>query len=197
MLDAFLLGRALAETLNSRAGAAIGAAVAQVSSGALAPDAVLKRLAEAAAAPNALEAALGSAARADAELRQELLLVAEEVAAKARAERERAAPAEAVREPVAPGDTGTLTVQAAAAALGAEVAAALVEVQRFGTAVTPHVVAAAPAVPEAAAELGRGAEAQAWIDAWRSRAGSGSAARMGTAAEGAEAWVARWRANGK
>lgn len=195
VLDAFLLGRALAETLNARAGAAIGAAVAQVSSGALAPEAVLKRLAEAAAAPNAVEAALGSVARADAELRQELLLVAEEVAAKARAERQQAAPTEPL-EPPAPADAAaTLTVQAAAAALGAEVAAAMAEVQRFQAHAAP-VPAAAPFAAAAAAppvKLGGAADAEAWIEAWRSRTGHATPSPP----QSAEAWIARWRENGK
>jgi len=81
VLDAFLVGRAVAQTLNERLGRAVGALAAAVSSGQL----TWQRLAdEAQAAAAAPEAALASLTRADAELREELRAVQDEALARAR-----------------------------------------------------------------------------------------------------------------
>jgi hypothetical protein len=81
VLDAFLVGRAVAQTLNERLGRAVGALAADVSSGQL----TWQRLAdEAQAAAAAPEAALASLTRADAELREELRAVQDEALARAR-----------------------------------------------------------------------------------------------------------------
>ena len=81
VLDAFLLGRALAEAVNERLGRAVGAALADVSRGNLTPQRLIDDVAEALRAP---EAALATVTRQDAELRAELRVLQEDVLQRAR-----------------------------------------------------------------------------------------------------------------